>query len=394
MLKPIITTLLVSTSLSFATLQQDLSSGSFDKVINDHQAQSSNQATFSIAVAQLAKSLETLQRELYTYGFAVNSTTAGIRNVSPLPKNPKPKAIDYPTFRKIFVNLHTDLLQLEKTLDEVNDDEFHMPLDLTKVRFDINNDGKYSEDESSLALFLNVAEQAPNAAQMEELAKFDSTIVYDKSDLLWLKGYTQVLLGATNMLLAHDFQAPFDTFAPHLFPKIESNQHPAIVESVRYDDIADLIAMLHSAKMPVIEPDRLKQSRLNLLAMVNCSKEMWRSVISETDNNREWLPSPKQDSVTGIQITQEMVDDWHKFLDEYEAILHGKKLIPHWRFKDRGINLKLVLDESKETDFVLWVTGHAAVPYIEKGELTDQNLWRQLNRTFGGNFLGMSFFIN
>ena len=89
-----------------------------------------------------------------------------------------------------------------------------------------------------------------------------------------------------------------------------------------------------------------------------------------------------------------MVKDWHEFLTEYELILKGEKLVPHWRFKNRGINLKRVIEESTETDVILWVTGHSVIPFLEEGELTDEGLWCQLNRTFNGNFLGMSFFIN
>ncbi len=95
---------------------------------------------------------------------------------------------------------------------------------------------------------------------------------------------------------------------------------------------ANLIAALHIAKMKVTEPDRLKQARQHLLNMVDASKAMWISIQAETDNNKEWLPSPKQDSVTGVKITEDMVKGWHQFLGEYEAILNGKKLVPHWRF--------------------------------------------------------------
>ncbi len=121
---------------------------------------------------------------------------------------------------------------------------------------------------------------------------------------------------------------------------------------------------------------------------------MWTSILNETDNNKEWLPSPKQESVTGIKITEEMVTQWNTFLNEYEDILNGKKLIPHWRFKGKGLNLKRMTEEMTETDIVLWVTGHAAVPFLEEGNITDPQIWNQINRAFNGNLIGMAFFIN
>lgn len=396
MLKPFIASLLTTACVYAGDLQQDLNTGSYSKVIKNHQAIDSNQAKFTVAIAQLAQSLETLQRGFYKYGLSVNSSTMGIRNMNPLPNNPRPVEIDYTKFRKLITDFNTSLSAIEKTLSSLNEEEFNLPLDLTKIRFDINQDGKYDESESGLSLFVTVNRngQPIPREQLDEIAEFDGTIHFDRSDLLWLKGYTQVLLGTTNLVLAHDFQQAFDTISYRLFPKTDTSAKYAAFNEARYDDIADLIAMFHNTHMPVTDPARLKQARLNLLEMVTCSKSMWESVLAENDDQFEWLPSPKQESVTGIKITQKMVDDWHKFLDEYEAILEGKKLIPHWRFKGKGINLKKAFEENSETDLILWVTGHAAIPYLEEGELTDDNLWNQLNRTFNGNFLGMSFFIN
>jgi hypothetical protein len=396
MWKPFLACLFTSVYLNASDLQNDLSSGAFDKVIKIHSSSDSNKAKFTVALAQLSNSLEKLQQGFYSYGLSINSRTMGIRNLAPLPENPNPEEINYSKFRKLLVDFHTSLLDIEKTVSTVNDEEFNLPLDLTKVRFDINQDGKYSDDESSLALFLNSQGNGRpiNNEQLDQISEFDGTIDFDRSDLLWLKGYTQVLLGTTNLILAHDFQAPFDTLAHLLFPKVKGTPAQLAMTPAQYDDIADLIAAFHNARMPVIEPNRLKTSRLQLLAMVNCSKTMWESVLKETDNKREWLPSPKQSSVTGIQITQKMVDEWHTFLGEYQAILEGKKLVPHWRFQKHGINLKRVFEENSETDIILWATGHAALPYLEQGEITKDDLWRQLDRTFNGNFLGMSFFIN
>ncbi|MFC5049350.1 hypothetical protein ACFPK9_01770 [Rubritalea spongiae] len=397
-MKAIYASFLLTPCLSLAQasdLQSQLEQGAFPQAIEQYAQTSDNQSKFVNAICQLGSSIENLQQQLYTYGFGVNSRTIGLRNQAPIAQNPNPEKIDYTKFRTIIEQFHKNLHAIEKTLTTLGDDDFYLPLDLTKVRFDVNQDGKRTELESSMALFLQINSRRPvSQQQAAEFDQFDGTIGFDRSDLIWLKGYVQVSLGLSDLVLAHDFEQAFNAISNNLFQKPKNTLNALGANDENYGDIANLIAALHLAKMPVNEPERLVQSRQHLLNMVTLSKAMWESVLAETDDRKEWLPSPKQNSVTGITITAEMVKDWHLFLTEYEAILNGEKLIPHWRFKEMGINLKRVFEESKETDVVLWITGHAAVPYLEKGERTKDDLWRQLNQTFEGNFLGLSFFIN
>jgi hypothetical protein len=90
------------------------------------------------------------------------------------------------------------------------------------------------------------------------------------------------------------------------------------------------------------------------------------------------VPNSKQASVIpNVRVTAEMIAGWHEFLAEAEALLQGKKLIPHWRFKPEfGVNLKRVFLEPREFDLVLWAHGAAAVPYTEQGRHDARNVRR------------------
>ena len=90
-----------------------------------------------------------------------------------------------------------------------------------------------------------------------------------------------------------------------------------------------------------------------------------------------------------------MVDHWLRALDETEQIVQGKKLLPFWRGKPtRGVNLRKVFLEPRQLDIVLWIQGTAATPYLEEGELTQPDTWQQINRAFGGQFLGFGAWFN
>jgi hypothetical protein len=88
---------------------------------------------------------------------------------------------------------------------------------------------------------------------------------------------------------------------------------------------------------------------------------------------------------------EQRIAAWKRFLDEAEAVLHGDKLLPHWRVKDgRGINLKRVFEEPRTFDLVLWAHGAAAIPYLEEGELVTPETARSLSGAFQGRFLAFA----
>ena len=57
---------------------------------------------------------------------------------------------------------------------------------------------------------------------------------------------------------------------------------------------------------------------------------------------------------------------WHAALQMAEDLLEGRRLLPHFRFADKGINMKRFFDEPQTFDLVLSITGPAIVPYLEQ----------------------------
>jgi len=78
---------------------------------------------------------------------------------------------------------------------------------------------------------------------------------------------------------------------------------------------------------------------------------------------------------------------------KFEAILQGKKLIPHWRF-DEGINMRRFFLEPSTFDIVLLIQGSAALPYLEEGDLTTGETWAQITQLFGGDFFRYFIWFN
>jgi len=227
-------------------------------------------------------------------------------------------------------------------------------------------------------------------------------ISFDQADVYWLRGYCHLLQAVCDVHLAYDTQELHDLTAQIFFPNAKiRHEFLRPREGQRWspfwEDVVDFIAFIHLIKLPVAEPHRLPSAHAHLLEVIALSRQSWSAILAETDDEREWIPSPKQKNgiVPNAPITQEMVQGWHAVLDEAEAILNGEKLIPFWRADDgRGVNLKRFFTEPRTFDLVLWVQGSAAAPYLEEGETTDVDFWRRIQRGFRGQFFWFAIWVN
>jgi hypothetical protein len=226
-----------------------------------------------------------------------------------------------------------------------------------------------------------------------------AVIAFDTTDIYWLRGYSRFLSGFAQFMLAHDFHVTFDKTFHVFFP----NAGLPLADRLKRADapdawadgaLGDAIAFLHLINWPVAEPVRLADVRLRLKAMAEMSRKSWAAARQETDNEAEWLPNAKQQTVfAGPPVTDEMINGWLAVMAEFDAILDGKKLLPHWRFK-QGLNVKRMFEESKNFDFVLLIAGADAAPWLEDGPVSSSADWNSLMNVFQGNFLGYAMWFN
>lgn len=347
---------------------------------------------FQLGALQFTRAVERLIQSLQSYG--LNNSWLPMLNIE-VPTNPVPKAISYDDCRKIMETWLSDLQRAEATLAQVKKTDVKMPIHFSMIRLDFDGDLKATEDETLWKVFARMGA----SATAESSGAF--VIDFDVADAVWLRGYCHLLMAMDEFFLAYDFRELFERAGHIIFAKVQSpydylQSGPKVFEMGRVD-IADVVAFVHLMNFPIKDAARTKSALAHLESMTKLSREMWKLVLAETDkHSNEWIPNPKQTSVIpGGRVTEEMIKDWAVFLDELDAILAGKKLIPFWRTADgRGINLHRVLSDPKPFDLVLWIQGTAAAPYLEKGPVTTPEVWQRLQRTFEGNFIGFAVWFN
>jgi hypothetical protein len=353
------------------------------------------QASAALGIVKFVISIEKLGQAFHRHGLETPQSAMIQLPIMrlPVPPNTRPEKLDYEKFRVILRELVDGLTDAEATLASAKGADVKLTFDLLKVRLDVDGDGRASDYES-----LGVMTQ--HLTRSSDPTPSDMTFSFDATDVLWLRGYSQFISAVGQFFLAHDFHLTFDKTFHMFFPRAGLPLASELVQPFNpanmFSDSAlgDGVAFIHLLNWPTVEPARLADVRLRLKSMAALSRESWASARAETDNDREWLPNAKQTSAfKSLPTTDETIDGWLTALTEFEAILDGKLLLPHWRF-DKGLNVKRIFEESKNFDLVLLIAGADAVPYLETGPVSSSTQWNDLMRVFQGNFLGYALWYN
>ncbi len=358
------------------------------------------QARFSLGVVQFLQAIEHLGQSYHRYGLRTSRFVAGQIPLLrlPIPPNPNPEEMSYEAGGKIMKTFLAKLTVAEATLAKVDTTDVKLPLHFGRIRLDLNSDGNADQNEALWKLLATVTRGGDQAAGEKFL------IAFDGGDVHWLRGYCHFLSAICEITLAYDGHELFER-AGHLLVSNNKTPYVYLTEESKpqtgwiNNGVFDIVAFIHLINFPVVAPERMTSALEHLEAMIEQSRQSWKRILAENDDDREWLPNPNQTGVLpNVRVQQEMIDAWHEFLDEMELLLQGKRLIPFWRgdqeSQARGVNLRRVFTEPQQFDLVLWISGTAADPYLEDGPLTDPRVWQRLMRVFGGEFFGFAIWFN
>lgn len=351
-----------------------------------------DQVRLSLGMTQSFRAIERFGQGLYRHGFQVSGPLTYLFDFNrlPIPVNPKPEPIDYDGVRGLLKQFLADLTKAEATLAKVSDDQVKLPLHVGRVKFDFTGVGQTA---SLFEVLKRYGVQPPRDEQ-----KF--LICFDRGDASWLRGYCHLLMAGIEFALAQDFHELFNTAGHLLFAKPKTG-HEYLSRSGNDGDkfstnnILDTIAFIHMLRFPLAEADRLKSCHAHLREVCASSREMWRFIQAETDDDHEWIPNAKQTTQLNFRIRQDMIDSWLATINEIDALLQGQRLIPFWRNADgKGVNLKRALLDPRPFDIVLWIQGTAATPYLETGPTTRPEVWDRLQRVFRGEIFWFAAWVN
>lgn len=365
---------------------------------------SDDEARFGLAMVRFAAAIQTFGQHHYRHGLRAPAIPMFPFLRMPVPENPNPEVLTYEAQRAAFAKFLADLMRVEGTLAPIKDRNVKIPLDLETVHLDFRDTGT----SDPAATLMNVVRSINGARPMPPKPDARFEAAFDYADAIWLRGYCHLLAAGLEFVLAYDWSPTFAAGGELFYPRIGTTAGAAArpsttagTESLPWvrgggmGDIASAVAMIHLIRWEPVEPKRMSAARQHLKEVVRLSRDNWAAILAETDDDREWLPSPAQKSgvLPNMGITDDRVKTWFSALDEFDAVLDGRKLVPHWGL-EKGINLKRVFEEPRMFDLVLWATGHGVAPYLENGPMISAQTWAMWQRVFQGNFLGFAAYFN
>lgn len=361
---------------------------------------------FAHALSVFFRSGEHAVQRLYEYG-AGQPLRAGsmmmFRGMMQAGMNQDPEPVTAADVRQIVRDWLDELRKADRLLDRVPEDgDWKLRLDLAEIPLDFNGDGVASRQEEPARAFAIVFRNGDNLSAEEQ----SFVLGLDATDLHWLRAYNDVLMAAGEIVLAYDNQEMFDRCGHLYFPKAQT-PYPFLQQNRPFDptgmeiDVSDILAFAGSLDFPLADdgPERMARARGHLLNAIGHSRAMWKSARAETDDDREWLPAPHQSpAMEGVELGEPQVRMWLDLLDEAEAVLEGEKLLRFWRGDgSQGIDVRAFFEQPRDFDVFYWVQGSAAKPYlvpVEDRPVTRDELWQDMEDTFGDDLFRSLFYIN
>ena len=392
----LVLTALSGTANTLPPLDEYIRDGRLRDGLAAYASPANNNERFSLAVLQALDGLQQFSAGFNKLGINPELAQSGIPFLRVLVPNRQHPLNDVATPEKVarlFSNLKMSLKHANSTLAVMDEKPFSVEVNLSQAHMDIDGDGTVASNEFLVAsLGRSLGLSSVNSGE-------DVVIRFDSADAMWLKGYTHLLQGVLDVLMAYDWMPVWNQCAHVVF----SNPQP-LPPIAQYTDprrdretiqIFELIAALHEMRLKLVHKDGLRDARDEFRAMISCSRVCWQRVLSETDNDHEWLPSPTQMGPRGARITAQQIAGWQHVLDELDAILSGKKLLAHWRIKEgTGINVDKLVKSPPPLDAVLLIQGSAFIPYLEEGSVSDRAAWQALIQPFGSGFAGFAIWSN
>lgn len=128
------------------------------------------------------------------------------------------------------------------------------------------------------------------------------TFRFDDGDVPWARAFVSFERAALDVVLAYDW----------------SNLPQAIGET----------RSSPSVRIPLVAPDRIAAARALLLAGLDHSDAARRAYLAETDDDREWVPNPRQKShPMPLTVNAALYETWEGVVGDVRRLVRGEEAL-------------------------------------------------------------------
>ncbi|MBN1500777.1 MAG: hypothetical protein JW982_11505 [Spirochaetes bacterium] len=233
-----------------------------------------------------------------------------------------------------FSNADKNFREIENHLKILSKDKnFKFSFVPGELKIDWDGDGFISESEENM--FSVETDDEGNA-----VSPHNPEFTFDHSDVLWAQSYMNFHLAFLNVISCFDYDDVI-----YLFKNSSS-----------LDDMGTVTVKIRNKK-------DLVNAHGYFMKGFDLSEKTRLSVLSESDDDREWLPNPKQKSCPlPLKMNKELFDKWKMFLFYLKELASGKTMLSFQSFFDNswhpvkmtgGLDIKNMFLNSNDIHFNL-----------------------------------------
>lgn len=170
-------------------------------------------------------------------------------------------------------------------------------IELCIACWDIDWNGNGRIDRRDRLLF-QIERDAQDQPIPEDDPRRKPTFRFDVGDVAWARAFVSFQRALLDVVLAYDWSE---------------------VDKVLEEDRRTRAVVLRLA-----HPDRIAQARERILEGLDRSDDARRAYLAETDDDREWLPNPRQNShPMPLPVDQALYDTWEGVLGDLRRLVRG-----------------------------------------------------------------------
>jgi hypothetical protein len=210
-----------------------------------------------------------------------------------------PRNIDVSRIRHLFSEAESDLSRVSDDLDiALRDRNISLELTPSAWQCDWNMDGDVDDDDARL---FQVEHDENGGDLPDDDPRRTPTIRFDYADVQWASAYIHFHRAVFDLLLSYDWS---------VFTRLNI-MHP--------NENGIFVIKL-------LDPGRIKALRGHLIAGLEMSNASRKSILAETDDDREWIPSPSQKSrALTLPMTKELFATWDTIVNGLLRICRGEE---------------------------------------------------------------------
>jgi hypothetical protein len=202
--------------------------------------------------------------------------------------------------------LRTSLEQAESDLAAVEDDlaaaaaDPTLSVELCIACWEIDWNGNGRIDRGDRLLF-QIERDADDQPIPEDNPRRKPTFRFDAGDVAWARAFVSFQRALIDVVLAYDWTE---------IDRVLHSEHEG----------RDRIVLR------LAHPDRIAQARQRLLDALDRSDETRLAYLAETDDDREWVPNPRQKShPMPLPVDQPLYDTWEAVVGDLRRLVRGEE---------------------------------------------------------------------